>query len=182
MQKDHARLHEVLHSIGWIVKVLQDFPDQDFRDTMLVRIDKRWKDWEQPLLILSFILHPNYRFNKFNPQSPNLSYPNLGQWLLYYYCAWFNEKPSHLLLELELFRQGDYPFDDDTFKQFQSDILLYWQFLSTHTIDLHKIALRIYSICVNSASCERLFSSMGFLHSKRRNRLKVKCLKCITLL
>ena len=33
------------------------------------------------------------------------------------------------------------------------------------------VARRLQIIGVNSASCERLFSDMGYIHSKRRNRL-----------
>ena len=36
------------------------------------------------------------------------------------------------------------------------------------------VACRIFGICVNAASVERLWSCMGFLQTNRRNRLKVK--------
>ncbi|RIA96856.1 hypothetical protein C1645_814904 [Glomus cerebriforme] len=39
-------------------------------------------------------------------------------------------------------------------------------------MELGFVATKIFSICVNSASVERLFSSMGFLHTFRRNKLK----------
>ena len=39
--------------------------------------------------------------------------------------------------------------------------------------ELSQLALHLFSICVNSASIERLWSSMGFLHTKRQNRLNV---------
>ncbi|EXX53229.1 hypothetical protein RirG_245900 [Rhizophagus irregularis DAOM 197198w] len=37
--------------------------------------------------------------------------------------------------------------------------------------ELYRVAKRIFSIAVTTASLERLFSTMGWLHSKRRNRL-----------
>ena len=40
-------------------------------------------------------------------------------------------------------------------------------------LELFQLALHLFSICVNSASIERLWSSMGFLHTKRRNRFNV---------
>jgi hypothetical protein len=39
--------------------------------------------------------------------------------------------------------------------------------------ELAKVAIHIHGICINSASVERLWSSMGFLHTNRRNRLDV---------
>ncbi|RIA92000.1 hypothetical protein C1645_821244 [Glomus cerebriforme] len=38
--------------------------------------------------------------------------------------------------------------------------------------ELGFVTTKIFSICVNSVSVERLFSSMGFLHTSRRNKLK----------
>ena len=39
--------------------------------------------------------------------------------------------------------------------------------------ELFQLALHLFSICVNSASVERLWSSMGFLHIKYQNHLNV---------
>jgi hypothetical protein len=49
----------------------------------------------------------------------------------------------------------------------------YWSWLSDTVTSLSKISIKLFSISVNSASCERLFSSMSFLHTKTRNKLKV---------
>lgn len=37
-----------------------------------------------------------------------------------------------------------------------------------------QLAMRIHSVVANSASCERLFSRMGLIHTKQRNRLKLE--------
>jgi len=46
-----------------------------------------------------------------------------------------------------------------------------------HIIYIYKklanIILRLFKICINSASLERLFSTIGFFHSKRYNKLEV---------
>ena len=65
------------------------------------------------------------------------------------------------------------PYDDDSFAQFQGQLVNFWEFTSSIGPELAKIAIRIHGICVNSASVERLWSSMGYLHTNRRNRLKV---------
>ncbi|GET60333.1 ribonuclease H-like domain-containing protein [Rhizophagus irregularis DAOM 181602=DAOM 197198] len=40
--------------------------------------------------------------------------------------------------------------------------------------ELDAVALKIFGICVNAASVERMWSSMGFLHTVRHNRLMRK--------
>ncbi|CAB4374332.1 unnamed protein product [Rhizophagus irregularis] len=44
--------------------------------------------------------------------------------------------------------------------------------LLCYSKELCKVAQRIFSITVSTASLERLFSTMGWYHSKQRNRLK----------
>jgi hypothetical protein len=140
---------------------------------MRTRLERRWKSWEQPLLLISFWLHPEYRLNKFSKKYANLIF-DLSEWLQYYFESWFSQPAQHLLNEIEDYESKQRPFDDISYQQFNGDILKYWQFCSRKDgSELAKIACRIYGICVNSASVERLFSNMKYLHSKSRNRLSV---------
>src|SRR5438045_6670993 len=66
---------------------------------MVERMEKHWKQWEQPLLILSMVLHPSYKVSRFCTSTPNLSMVHLGKWLKYYYEAWFGHKPRTILAE-----------------------------------------------------------------------------------
>lgn len=45
---------------------------------------------------------------------------------------------------------------------------------SSQNAALVKLAMRIFSVCTNSASCERLFSSFGDILTKKRTRLSAK--------
>lgn len=47
---------------------------------------------------------------------------------------------------------------------------------------LQSLALRLFSICPNSASCERGFSMCGWITNKRQLRLEVERLESITKL
>ncbi|CAG8762788.1 9475_t:CDS:2, partial [Acaulospora morrowiae] len=146
--------------------------EDSFSKNMVQCLESRWKQWEQPLLILSFFLHPKYRNSVFNSNLPSLNVPQIGLWVKYYYKEWFKTRPSVILSEFSKFINKDYPFDDDTFSNF-NDVQEYWKFTIGATKELSILAVRIFSICINSASCERLFSSMGFIHSVQRNRLQV---------
>ena len=163
LQRDVARLSDVLHAFAYFMQLYKEREDS-FSKNMVQRLESRWKQWEQPLLILSFFLHPKYRNSVFNSNLPSLNVPQIGLWVKYYYKEWFKTRPSVILSELSKFINKDYPFDDDTFSNF-NDVQAYWKFTTGATKELSILAVRIFSICVNSASCERLFSSMGFIHS-----------------
>ncbi|EXX65616.1 hypothetical protein RirG_131580 [Rhizophagus irregularis DAOM 197198w] len=172
LQRQNSRLHEVLHKFGNVIMILKGFDDQELANKLITKIERRWKDWEQPLLLLSFLLHPFYRDTKFNSAILNLSFPHLAKWVLYYYCAWFREEPTILLSELEDYRSKKYPYTESISKQFKNNILGYWNFTKGYSKELYRVAQRIFSITVSTASLERLFSTMGWYHSKQRNRLK----------
>lgn len=164
-----------MHAYAWIVDAIQKQDDSPFRSHMLLRLERRWAQWEQPLLILSWLLHPNYGLKKLNIHLNGLSAPLLGRWAVYYYTNWFSARPENILLELEDFLANNSPFDTIPFNQFHDDVIKYWSFVKRRTHkELANLALRLFGICINSASVERLFSTMGFLHNKRRNRLGYK--------
>ncbi|CAG8819281.1 36404_t:CDS:2, partial [Racocetra persica] len=80
-----------------------------------------------------------------------------------------------ILLELEDFLANNSPFDTIFFNQFHNDIIKYWSFIECGPHKkLANFALHLFGICINSASVERLFSTMGFFHNKRKSRLGYK--------
>ena len=42
----------------------------------------------------------------------------------------------------------------------------FWESCSGHTSELSRLALHLHSICINAASVERLWSTMGFFIQK----------------
>jgi len=159
--------------MSYLIQFWLNYSDTALASRMIDRLEKRWKEWEQPLLLLSYLLHPEYRMEQFNNSVSNVNYSEFGKWLMYYYRAWSGKKPKCILNEFNNFRLAQYPFDLNTYRQFNNDIWRYWCFVSVSTNELGFVACRIFGICVNAASVERLWSCMGFLQSKRRNRLMV---------
>jgi hypothetical protein len=174
LQSDKARLFQVLQSLGFLVQFWLNYSDSILSTKLITRLEKRWKSWEQPLLLLSFLLHPNIKMKYFNPLISKINYLEFGKWLMYYYKAWSGKEPKCILREFDDFRIEKYPFDMNTYNQFDNDIWRYWNYVSISTNELGFVACRIFSICVNAASVERLWSCMGFLQSNRRNRSIVK--------
>jgi hypothetical protein len=173
LQSDKACLFEVLHAMGYFINYWNNFFDLELGVKMIEHLEKHWKQWEQPLFLLSFMLHPKYRFAYFNSNVENLSFTYLGKYLTYYYKAWFNKRPTRLLLDFEDYRQKSEPFDDDAYNQFNNDVYKYWRYILGDYKELASVALKIFGICINAASVERMWSSMGFLHTNRRNWLTV---------
>lgn len=75
---------------------------------------------------------------------------------------------------MKAYRQEKYPYNNATTRQFHNDVLGFWNYIRGHSKELYQVAERIFSIAVTTASLERLFSTMGWLHSKRRNHLNVR--------
>jgi len=175
LQKDKARLYDVLHSFGYFMQCTLECDDENYKEMMTRRLERRWKTWEQPLLILSFFLHPSYKL-QFFASNPKLSHINLNKWVQYYYIKWFGKNPTSMIRELLAYKEKFFPFNESSLLELEKTPLDYWSFLSDSTPELSQLATKLFSICVNSASCERLFSSMGFLHTKRRNKLNVSYL------
>ncbi|GET65275.1 ribonuclease H-like domain-containing protein [Rhizophagus irregularis DAOM 181602=DAOM 197198] len=85
-----------------------------------------------------------------------INFVTMGTWLDYYYKAWTSEKPTKLLAQFESYQVKKPPFNNETYEQFGDDVLAYWYYCSTMCKELGFIATKIFSICVNSASHERV--------------------------
>ena len=75
---------------------------------------------------------------------------------MYYYHAWTGKESKCIIREFDDFRLNKHPFDIDTYKQFNDDIWRYWCYVGLSTNELGLVACRIFGICVNAASVERL--------------------------
>jgi hypothetical protein len=172
LQQDKARLFQVIHSFAYFIQFWNNNENTSLAAKILLRLENRWNNWEQPLLLLSCLLHPEYKIDQFK-ENNIINYATFGKWLAYYYQAWFKKESTCILREFDDFRLGKYPFDYNTYKQFDNDIYRYWCFAKSSTNELGLVACRLFGICINAATVKRLWSCMGFLQTNRRNRLKV---------
>ncbi|GBB94004.1 hypothetical protein RclHR1_22700003 [Rhizophagus clarus] len=74
LQKDMACLYEVVLAFGWVIKVFSNHPNENFSNNMITCIERHWNQWEQSLLLLSLVFHPQYHISLFNKNIQNLSY------------------------------------------------------------------------------------------------------------
>jgi hypothetical protein len=87
---------------------------------------------------------------------------------------------NNLCSQLLKYRNGDPPFNQPFLGS--DDIIKWWTSLEIQPPVLQEFALRLFSICPNSASCERGFSTCGWISSKRRLKLGVDKLESIVKL
>ncbi|CAB4473075.1 unnamed protein product [Rhizophagus irregularis] len=97
LQIDKAQLYDVALSFGYFIKFWEQNTDQFLSESIISHFEKCWNNWEQFILLLSFVLHPKYHLNKFNPNLETINFVTIGIWLDYYYKAWTSEKPTKLL-------------------------------------------------------------------------------------
>ena len=173
LQRDAAKLYEVLHYFGYFYKLYNRHDNVEFSRKMIDRLERRWAQWEQPLLLLSFWLHPIYRETSINQNVHSKVSHYIKGWLIYYYKVWFEKEPQRILLEFEDYNEQEFPYQATVYNQFQGDVLKYWNSIGKDGSELALVACRIFGVCINSASVERLFSSMKNIHNPSRNRLKV---------
>jgi hypothetical protein len=74
LQSDTARFYKVVHCFTYTTKIFTEYHDPVFSEKMVTRMENRWKDWEQPLLLLSIALHPSYKLSKFQLTVNNLTW------------------------------------------------------------------------------------------------------------
>lgn len=83
-----------------------------------------------------------------------------------------------LLNQLDQYKEGKEPFDLDL-SLAKKSLLIWWKYAVTSDPDsglLSKVARHLFSICPNSATCERGFSTLGWLFERRLN-LKLETLE-----
>ena len=80
LQTNKVRLYEVLHGFAYLCQFWKEYEDSNMANRILIRLQQRWELWEQPLLILSWLLHPSYKTNYFtSPSTLQISYLHIGK-------------------------------------------------------------------------------------------------------
>jgi hypothetical protein len=68
-QKDSTRADQVLLSLAGMFLRMVDHPEPDVAAGMTKRLEKRWKDCDQPLFLLALILNPFEQLSCFGPKA-----------------------------------------------------------------------------------------------------------------
>ncbi|KIY49894.1 hypothetical protein FISHEDRAFT_31177, partial [Fistulina hepatica ATCC 64428] len=200
-QAGHCRLDSVLLTFGYLMMVYTkraEFHDRDPHalQVILASIERRWAKSDQDVFIAAVLLNPFIRASPFASIPERFGLANVYLLLVHLFERFFmTPAPSVLLTEVQ-----DYFAESGQFSALQPmihsqealcanenvspDPYGTWDMFRLSTTGgmqnpppLVRLALHIFSIVANSASCERLFSVFGHILTKTRNRLTTRHLE-----
>ncbi|KAJ6622322.1 ribonuclease H-like domain-containing protein [Mycena sp. CBHHK59/15] len=188
-QKDSIRLDQVLLTIAGIFLRFADHPEPEVKELMLVRLEKCWKDCDQPVFLVALILNPFEKLSCFGPNTNLNQFKSLNLLIALY--RRMKGRPDNLdtpeqrrVKEAQVskaFMQylsgtGDFAdFNTASWEQTLDNVnpIQVWEAFSgsSHISELAEFAIMILHIIANQAGCERAFSRTKIEQSNHRNRL-----------
>ncbi|DBA82624.1 TPA: hypothetical protein ACH3X1_006872 [Trebouxia sp. C0004] len=162
VESEQTKLDRVLKLLGFLHQHFSGVLDAQVRQFMLDGLENRFADYDQPALVIAYMLNPNRQQLFLNPNCDLVSWRNAVILVEVLYIRFFpdaTEASKSVVADqfLAYINHAD-PFDDSKLQ-------------SKDAPELCQLALRLMGIAMNSAGCERLFSQMGLTHTKVRNRL-----------
>ncbi|KAK7055666.1 ribonuclease H-like domain-containing protein [Favolaschia claudopus] len=196
-QKDSTRADQVLLSLAGLYLHFVEHPEKELSVGLVARLEKRWKDCDQPLFLVALILNPFEGVSCFGPD------------------AKFDHFKASALVTSLYRRVNDFPENVDSpevrkakerrvsttmfeylsgtggFQGWEAariefeedhgkDPIRVWTAIRASAPDLADFALTILKVVVNQAGCERVFSDVGNTESARRSRLGLAKLEKMT--
>lgn len=172
------RLQRDENTVGDVVVSYRDiyhgFRQGTVRQGDLVKcVEARWLQCEQPLFMLGYALHPVYAdASRALPNTKVSGIDRLPKIAVYYYRRLFQtEDISNIRMDMFAWMEGT--FTRTKASEFVGSPCAYWRYLAMEKHDslLPRLAMVVLSLAVNTATCERLFSELGMIHTAKRNRL-----------
>ncbi|KAJ6555690.1 ribonuclease H-like domain-containing protein [Mycena vulgaris] len=185
-QKDSTRADQVLLSLAGVFLRFFEHPEEEVKKAMTTRIEKRWGDCDQLLFILALILNSWEQLSCFD-EGANLDHFLLTDFAIQMYrCLGLRPGSKHsvdgekkvdkamgdYLAGIGCFRAWDDRVKRGEMLSIDEDPIAFWKgYLKTDTKELAELAATIFSIVVNQAGVERLFSFIKEHTKDRHNRL-----------
>ncbi|THU91256.1 hypothetical protein K435DRAFT_863575 [Dendrothele bispora CBS 962.96] len=205
MQSDRARPDIVLLAFVGMFQYFRNLPlsRSQLSKAMCTRLEKRWKGFDQKLMITALILNPYEKVARFGPKA-GVDVMQIDELVVEMYDKWINRPmidldPDEEESELEHRRcrrtefstaflhyfAGTGAFKNwerlkDKFKDAHGDDpLIFWESMKTNrdVYELVDFACMILSIVQNTAGNERQFSQVKLRKDRLRNRLTTEKLE-----
>lgn len=203
MQGSSTHLDLVLLTLGFLYRKYLTYTfETDVSVGILTSLQMRWaKNADHDVFILAVFFNPYIRHKAFRLDNPLLCQNGLFDIALRVYKRMFS-RDADVGFDGAFFdyHEHKHEFSRENMKldrwkarheqqggvEGVVDTARIWQSLDTHQAhgrnSFVQLAIRVLSIVPNSAGTERIFSEMGAIHSKARNRLKAdKVHKMVTL-
>jgi len=168
MLRDSNTLADVLDMFG---RLYQGFCIHEFHKLELTQLlEKRWKQQEQPLLLLAFMLHPKYAstFRSMAIIDSRLSVMSMTNYAILYYKKFIGDDFGDLPNQVNKWYYNQFP---EAVLYASQEHFRFWNTLESSADRLSALASKVLSFIVQTATCERLFSAFWNFITKKRNRL-----------
>jgi hypothetical protein len=179
LESRSATLGDCFLGLVRLAAVLKKLPtsfNPSFRSHCVKIINERLEEFNDDRYITCFFLNPRFRdapLKKGSFKKILKCCVSIGQ------RQGFDRYECEVLCDqLRKYKDGADPFDLD-FSLAKDNATCWWKLISTEPEPevLLKVACHLFAISPNSASCERGFSTLGWLFNKRRLNLKLETLE-----
>ncbi|KAI4293644.1 hypothetical protein K525DRAFT_176946, partial [Schizophyllum commune Loenen D] len=198
-QKDSTRADQVLLMIAGIYLQFEAHPEPAVRVKMLERLEKRWKDADQPVYMVALMMNPFEGLSRFGPHA-GLDPISCHSMVITLYRRLMNrpdnedspamrqKKENELGKAFLAYLGGTGKFKmwrgaKDVFESVHGrDPIAVWAGYESDE-ELRELALfakMIFGIVVNTAGCERTFSHLKIIQTPHRARLGKDKLEAMT--
>ena len=171
VEGDTCTLCDVMITVRDLYRAFASVSCQETKAFLLKKLEKRWKRFVDPkLMILAVALHPGHRLVLFkaNPQVLNFHFvKKLAGEFYREYCGGAEDEVNSRAVSSYMLNHAPYTDRVST----TEDIRPFWQISSDVHPALSKIAIFLYEACPQAAGLERIWSSMGNIMTKARNRI-----------
>ncbi|XP_055354360.1 uncharacterized protein LOC129600011 [Paramacrobiotus metropolitanus] len=128
--------------------------------------------FDAKLRILSTVLHPAFKIEALHCNPSVVNYQIIRQWSNELYKQLFPNSGGILSASIAAYLSKSTPFDEEIAAG--QDIRPFWVISGTVYKELSNLALLLYDACPHAAGLERIWSSMGTILTKPRNRLDIR--------
>lgn len=178
LESNHSRITTAFACFLRIAAKARKIENAELRRFAQGCIGERAKLFSIPIMALATFLDPRYRF-KFRVQRQPELFKLIGK--IGRGCRYSLKSLHAPSQQFEEYTKGHAPFDLDVEEaKLLADPWHWWCGKKNTAPELATIALKLLSISPTTASCERTFSLMGWIYSKRRNKLTSERLSDMT--
>jgi hypothetical protein len=159
-----------LMKLGVMIK-MPNLINPEFRSFCLEKFNLRWKQFDFRLYILGYFFNPSYRgkglkigvFRQICHWSIELLVNNINGG---------KNSANQLVGQMADYKDYKKPYEFE-YSQSAFSIESWWRMIEQNDNWIQKIALIINTITPHNVGCERVFSVLGWMCSKRRSRLSI---------
>ncbi|EXX66305.1 hypothetical protein RirG_125100 [Rhizophagus irregularis DAOM 197198w] len=140
-----------------------------FQQHAIQAFNKRWEEFDISLYLLAYFLHPKFRTNGLKARKYSLITSAASR----IWKSMGNNQNSceDLYLQMRKYKFYLEPYNEK-FKDEDETPILWWLSTDDTKKYLQELALHVLSVTPHSASCERGFSTLGWIYGKHRLRLQ----------